>query len=261
LESINERMLQDYYNYLAKQVEGGAMGDNHAAACMAEAKAFIRSRSDLRYIELPRNINSRSLTISVRPKAIETLTVAEVKHLLETPERLKLYVLLMLNCGMTSSDIGQLTKDEVDWKQGRLVRVRTKTRGKSEKVPTVDYRLWPETIRLLTQQKSDDPVLALTNAEGGPLWKMHRTESGTINRVDSIANLYTERTTAWREKLKTSGSFTSCGAETDHCIRESPRTCAVVASSTMPGPPLATPVAVSPLYWSTRSRKPVKASP
>jgi integrase len=192
LESINELLLQDYFNYLAKQVECEAMGDNHASACMAEARAFIRSRSDLRYLELPRNINSRKLTISVLPKAIETLTTAEVKQLLETPKRLKLYVLLMLNCGMTSSDIGQLTKDEVDWKHGRIIRVRSKTRGKSEKVPTVNYRLWPETFKLLTQYKSNDPNLALTITDGGPLWKMHRTESGKISKVDNIASIYSE---------------------------------------------------------------------
>ena len=51
---------------------------------------------------------------------------------------------------------------------GPITRQRSKTRRHGDKVPTVTYRLWPETFALLKRYRSAHPVLALTTEKGKP---------------------------------------------------------------------------------------------
>ncbi len=75
--------------------------------------------------------------------------------------------LLGLNCGMTSVDMGTLRKEQVNG--GRMVRKRVKT-GDYANVPTVEYALWPETLKLLKENWSDDETLVLTSQDGTPMY-------------------------------------------------------------------------------------------
>ena len=191
LESLNELLLHEYYLFLVGKITSEQMSQKHADSAMKEARAFVRSRWELRLIDLPRNLDSKSLSITVRDKAIRLFDDAELMKLLKAvPDKLRLYLLLMLNCGFTASDIGMLKQDEVDWTTGRIVRARGKTREKSENVPTVDYKLWKCTLDLLKRFKSDNADVVLLNSDGGPLWAMARTASGKINRRDAITRAY-----------------------------------------------------------------------
>lgn len=69
------------------------------------------------------------------------------------PERMQLYLLLMLNCGMYQNDIAELRSDEVHWKAGTLTRARSKTRERGG--PVVTYKLWPETFALLKKHRGE----------------------------------------------------------------------------------------------------------
>jgi hypothetical protein len=84
------------------------------------------------------------------------------------PEDFQLYLLLMLNCGFTNIDVGELLKSEVRLDEERIVRQRTKTR-RHEHPPVVNYKLWPKTAKLLRANWSDHETLALTNLAGSPL--------------------------------------------------------------------------------------------
>ncbi|MDY0167227.1 MAG: hypothetical protein RBS80_11835, partial [Thermoguttaceae bacterium] len=191
LDNLNESMIQDFFVWLATECTEGRMASETAVAVQRNVRRFVRSRWELRLIDLPRNLNSRNLTIGNSVQAIETLTVAQVKeYLAASSGRLKLFVLLMLNCGMYSSDIGGMTKREVDLRAGTITRKRTKTRNRSEKVPTVTYRLWDETLTLLRTHESSDSVLCLLNEKGGPLWIERRQEEGKYTRNDTVKNLW-----------------------------------------------------------------------
>ena len=94
---------------------------------------------------LPRTLDRkcRDLCISKLVASIVVFTKEEVTSLLaDASDRTKLYILLMLNCGMTQKDIADLQVSEVDWREGRIIRKRSKT-GDRENVPTVNYKLWP----------------------------------------------------------------------------------------------------------------------
>ena len=100
-----------------------------------------------------------------------------------------MFVLLALNCGFYSVDIARLTHTEIDWTEGRIVRQRSKTRGKSDSIPKVNYKLWKPTLELLRKFKSNHPTLLLTNVDGGPLWSEYEKD-GKIIHNDNVKNTY-----------------------------------------------------------------------
>lgn len=80
-----------------------------------------------------------------------TLDDQEIRRMLkESTGRTKLSICLILNCGMTQKDVADIRKSEVDFDAGRIIRKRSKTE-KFKSVPTVNYLLWPETLRLMKQ--------------------------------------------------------------------------------------------------------------
>ncbi|MEZ5939741.1 MAG: hypothetical protein R3C18_00005, partial [Planctomycetaceae bacterium] len=88
--------------------------------------------------------------------------------LAEVPEDFQLFILLMLNCGFTNSDVAALLKMEVRLDEGRIIRQRSKTRRHANP-PLVNYKLWPTTHQLLQKHWSEHPMFALTNRKGNPL--------------------------------------------------------------------------------------------
>ena len=109
--------------------------------------------------------------------------------------RLKLCILLTLNCGFGASEIGQLRKEEYDQIEGRITHKRCKTQ-KSNNVPTVTYRLWDRTKELLDQtiaemekipRSSESANFLLVNAKGKPLWSEYVNE-GKSKKSDNIGN-------------------------------------------------------------------------
>lgn len=188
IEEINEDLWERYYLHLVKLVENGEISDSHWSACLSVARTFIRSRWERRLIELPRNLSSLKASISNKPIIVfedEEITARYSK----ADDRMRLFILLALNCGMYQRDIGDLRQSEVDWKAGRITRQRTKTRKRSKKVPTVNYKLWPSTFELLKEHRSEDSEFALLNQDGRPLWHQKRVD-GKYRKSDAIKNLY-----------------------------------------------------------------------
>ncbi len=190
IDSINEALWERFCVHLSQQVTDGKMAAATMAGTQGAARAFIRSRWERRFIDLPRNLNSRALAASVPLKNIVLFTTKEIKQLLaDVTERNRLLFLLMLNCGMYPVDIAMLRHHEVDWKTGRIVRQRTKTRNRSGNVPKVDYLLWRETFGLLKKHRSSHPELVLVNENGSPLW-VESVNNGKFCRNNNIRTLY-----------------------------------------------------------------------
>jgi len=186
LEAINEALWERFFTHLSKQIEASKMSRSTMSSTLGATREFILSRWERKLIERPRNLNSRSLSISAPIQEIETLTKDEVKVLLNAArEREKLYLLLMLNCGFYGVDIAMLKKSE--YRNGRILRKRTKTRNRSKKVPTVNYLLWKQTDTLLKKHLSDHPDLCLLNENGQPLWKEKEgSKTGKFNLTNNV---------------------------------------------------------------------------
>lgn len=154
VRDIDGAALTRYHAELLHKVSKQEWNRTTANHDMASVKGFVRWLWQIEAIpSLPRVLDGRSqlLRISRPLPRVIVFTKDEIKQLLAgASDRTKLYVLLMLNCGMTQKDIADLLVDEVEWQEGRIIRKRSKT-GDCENVPEVNYKLWPETLRLSSQ--------------------------------------------------------------------------------------------------------------
>lgn len=202
IASINGGMLSGYRDSLEKRIDkadkaakDGKTGEkgfsrSYAKRHLDTAKQFVRWCWQLDLLELPRIVDSRGFNIEVHSKQILVFTLGEIQSLYaDAPDIARLYLLLMLNCGMTQQDIAQLQQSEVDWQSGRINRKRSKTR-KHRDVPEVSYPLWPETFKLLLKHRSNDPTFALTNRNGSPLKTETIGENGKVKKTDNVKSAF-----------------------------------------------------------------------
>ncbi len=192
IDAIDEAKLEGFFNHLSIQVAAKKYSPNYAHTLLMTAKQFVSRLAEMKLIPLPGNIRSRRFRFNhSAPAKIETFTAEEVRGLLSAcdgfSERTKLYLLLMLNCGMYQNDIAELLKEEVVWTKGTLTRARSKTRER--KGPVVTYKLWSETFALLKKHKAKEDDLALTTDEGKPLVR-YWLEEGEMRRYDVIQSAW-----------------------------------------------------------------------
>ena len=191
---INGKHLNDYRLALLADVDAKKWSQTTAADRLKSVRSFVRWLWQIEAIPtLPRIMDGRSkaLTISEGLPKVVVYTKQEIMTLLqEAADRTKLYLLLMLNCGMTQKDISDLDLAEVDWEQGRISRKRSKTRS-FEKVPLVSYPLWPHTLRLLRRERSSKRSgRVLLNAKGGALWYEELKDDGKLRKVDNMRSAF-----------------------------------------------------------------------
>jgi integrase len=192
LDAINEAALVNFHAYLVGKATEGKISWDYVSNIMGDVNTFIDNRYELRLMERPRNLGSKALSISVHNKKIIVWTKDEYEDLLSVaPDRLKLALLLMMNCGMYQGDIAMLRHDEVDWEQGRITRKRSKGE-KYENVPTVSYKLWKPTFNLLKKLRSNHPEIVLTNEDGNPLRSERLDEKDGKSKLKKSDNIKSE---------------------------------------------------------------------
>lgn len=136
--------------------------------------------------ELPLCVNSKNFTLKVPPKKQPTFKPEQIKKLLAegASPRMRAWILVALNCGCTQKDLSELTLGNLNLKDETLTRKRTKHEHQdSEKIPTVVYHLWPETVAAIkaTMNKKG-------KGENSPLWlKPNGGKLVQSNRNDAVA--------------------------------------------------------------------------
>ncbi|MCA9111966.1 MAG: hypothetical protein KDA52_18575, partial [Planctomycetaceae bacterium] len=184
------KALQEFRAHQLEQIASGSCSQRQAKHLVDAAIAFVTWLHDVQIIgQLPPGL--KKLKIKVSAAQIETLADEEVSALLSQAQgELRLYLLLMLNCGMTQLDIADTQQEDVDWKSGRIRRKRSKT-AKHDNVPVVNHLLWDETFQLLREYRSDGTGRALTNRNGNPLRVRGQNASGKATNIDNISDRYT----------------------------------------------------------------------
>jgi len=129
---------------------------------LGSARMFVESMVEDGILEPPSNLYSKAMRFSVDAVKVKTLTLEQMKaDLAKTTGQNRLFLLLMLNCGMQPQDLVDLIPDDVDFDAGTITRKRSKT-AKHANVPTVTYKLWPETLMLLKEwRKEGDRLLGI----------------------------------------------------------------------------------------------------
>jgi len=161
---------------------------------MSAVTSFVRWLWESEAIDtLPRVLakKSRRLHVGTSEAMVVVYTTEEIGQCLRgASRRTRLYILLMLNCGMGQKDISDLEDPQVDWERGRITRKRSKTK-KHENVPTVTHILWPETIELLRQERSSNGQgRVLLNDTGQPLLHEYVGADGKQKKNDNIRSAF-----------------------------------------------------------------------
>ncbi len=177
VDSVRADLLESYFGWLNKKYKV-----EKVLAC-----ATIRDHWQVfhKWVEwlfendvcpLPKNYHNKKFSIVCPKVKYRYWTREEFEAVYATTnDRLRLYLLLVANCGFYSSDIASLKKKEINLKAGTITRQRQKTGddldldkyAPASNVPVVTYHLWPETLKLLKANLSNDPIFALTNEDGG----------------------------------------------------------------------------------------------
>jgi integrase len=197
VDVIDAPKLHNFYLWCLGKVQERQRDKGHKQGWSGEyakkvfntARAFVRFLWEQGLVELPNNINSKNFRFGNGAKAVQTWTKEEVQWVIkESPGKLKLALLLMVNCGFGQSDVSDLLDSEVDWTAGRINRKRSKT-GDWENVPLVSYKLWPLTVELLTKYRSGEETVLLT--ESGLPYVRKELVNGKLIKADGIASNYT----------------------------------------------------------------------
>jgi integrase len=193
VNDITGTMLIEYKQRLLEQVAKGAWSRATAKDRLGTVRAFVRWLWRTEAIKsLPRVLDPKAKELTIKKTRRRPVKFAneELATLFrEASTRTKLYMLLMLNCGMTQKDIADLDAAEVDWEAGRIIRKRSKTES-HDNVPEVNYLLWPETRVLLARESSGNGAgRVLVNRDGGSLW-IERYEAGKYQKTDNIKNAF-----------------------------------------------------------------------
>jgi integrase len=160
----------------------------YARETFSVARSWMRWLAEQGTIEPPKNINSKQFKFGSTAKTIPTWTIDEVQYVIsEAPGKLKLAMLLMVNCGMTQIDVSDLRDSEVNWTTGRITRRRSKTAG-IESVPTVSYPLWGDTFALLKKYRSGAARVLLT--ESGLPYVRKEWAGGKLVKADGFTSNY-----------------------------------------------------------------------
>jgi integrase len=178
LPTFRQFLISSYKNLRAKNI-------------FETTKQFLRWCYERERLEsLPRNFAARDLAFRTTLKEIVIWKHDEWKVTFEkAPPRIRLYLLLMLNCGAYQTDIAELRQNEVDWQSGRITRRRTKT-NQFEKVPVVNYLLWPTTFELLKQFRSKEGDLVILTETGRKLVCNSIREDGKLSKDDSVGTIW-----------------------------------------------------------------------
>ena len=190
--------IADYFKRLEDLVIDKIIKPEYANNLFGTFKMLIGWLSDIEVLkEYPRCLQRKNKDFMFRVDRQRPVTVPLewVRRILDDASpRLKLCLLLTLNCGFGASEIGQLQKSEYDPATGRITHKRCKTKD-APNAPTVCYKLWNITKELMDRaiaERSKYPQLLpcakflLVNSSGKPLWYEY-VEDGKSSKSDNIS--------------------------------------------------------------------------
>ncbi len=186
VESLDSEKWESWWSHLMKM----DISIEYKKKKLRYVRSFISWLAEKGMVAVPPNLHSRRYRFGGGAKSVPTIPIDDVKYLIrESPGQLRLHLLLMLNCGMTQTDISDLKPSEVDWEKGRIKRKRSKTEDHAN-VPTVEYPLWPETLALLLKFGKREGDRALLTESGRTWVRDSIKKDGKRSKVDAIKSNY-----------------------------------------------------------------------
>lgn len=189
INSVNSLLWEEWFNNLNGYYCEGKYSWSNVKKMYSLPKKFLKWSYEHSFLkDLPRNIDSTDFKFRLpEDKEPPTFTNEEIRTLLAiADDRMRLNLLLMLNCGMTQKDVSDLRIDQCDLVVGRISRVRSKMIHQRGRM--VSYKLWDETLELLKKYICQHGVLALRTATGVPWVEPKiKNDDSPVMRGDKMA--------------------------------------------------------------------------
>ncbi len=193
VEAINANTARNFHKTL---IASDSIGGQRQSNIFKAFKSFVRWAWQEELLEeLPRNI-AKTFEFSDDSQGYGRMlfTKEDIKSMMsQLPARGRAAVMLGLNCGFTVGDLADLKKANVELKAGRLVYKRVKTRRR-KRTPTINYKLWSETIAVLEECQSNHPELWFLTEDGLPL-----KSSEIVDDRESKWSALSKQWTGWKK--------------------------------------------------------------
>ncbi|WP_417377946.1 hypothetical protein [Gimesia sp.] len=207
IEKVGSETLKKYHSYLSESKYANKslyfqFFKTFVVYCVSEEACALE--------HLPNNITSRLFVFRsknnkkiafAKSKYEKLWTKADIQRVIakdtKVPERYQCWILLMLNCAMTQSDLNDLKRDEIDLKEGRIIRIRKKAE-KYPNPPVVNYKLWDITLKHLKKQMEacTDEEYALQSTRSARLI----SESISVDKDNNIVSTRSDNVCRWWDK-------------------------------------------------------------
>lgn len=189
IEMLDGATWDEWGRHCRELVANDACSAAYARDRFREGKQLLRwAAATGRLKDLPRNLDD------VKPKRVEAsivkiIEVGELRNILNAAdERLRLWLLLMLNTGAGRQDLSDLRADELDLKASTIARNRSKTKQHAS-MPVVQNSLWPETIKLLHAHGPKSEEHVLVNSDNRALVSTTIVD-GKLKKSDAAKSAY-----------------------------------------------------------------------
>ena len=192
VSTIKAETLDDYHAHL----DSLALERSSKVGYFNAFRMFVRWASKQEDCDLaaPANLDDREFGFRER-KGTGRKRLEKRRHLWtpedfalvlkNVPQPYRCFCVLMLNCGFRSTDLSNLRHGDLDLEAARITIQREKM-NQNESSPVVGYPLWPLTIDLVRDAKSDDPTFVFRGPRGGPL-VVHRHKGDEITAYDNLS--------------------------------------------------------------------------
>jgi integrase len=185
LEKLSGSILLGYRDQVLDEVSKG-LSSYTARDRLANVKSLVKFAFKREYIDAMPKCLDDDYQVSLAKRAIETISKDEIFSLLHhATRRQRLYLLLGLNCGFYAGDIADTRISEIDLNKGTITRKRSKTKS-HENVPTVAYKLWPETMEVVREFIERSGDVAFRSETGGTLITQKVNGQGRLTKNDAI---------------------------------------------------------------------------
>lgn len=192
----NWRAVSDYREELIEECNENEFSKAWLKGRLDKARLLCEYLVKQGYLSvLPRGIDRHWSRVGTDDPSPTFLSVKEIRLLWEkADDRMKLIMVLFLNCGYRAADLRTLKRDEIDLRKKQILRQRGK------KKTAQAHRLWPVTIKLLRAHQKTVP-------DDRPFFTGY---SNTSKRVNQFIDQHIEDN---EDPRRTSKSFRCTGTQ------------------------------------------------
>lgn len=218
IRSITGVRWDDYYKWLLRRTDIAATTKRNYRNAGRTFLKWAWRQDECELTELPNNIDDRSMTFidiaiddddevdgedDYTPELYwDKADFLKALNSNEINAHFKCWILLMLNCGFTQTDINDIRHRQLKLDENRLIHKRTKTK-RNPNPPKVNYLLWNSTVTAIKEVMTTEGKWAFLMTRGSRLCPRKTVETGSgelkTTTYDNVSRMWGKMKKAGKE--------------------------------------------------------------